>query len=151
MGALMFCVFYCLGVLFTSVVVGIEFTNAAGVVACVLVTTAAFGAADLSVYLVRGPFNRFFRALLRARELGALLMVLFMFAIVGSITGGVIWGWASLAPQAFSANPAKLMTVAEAFRLGFSAAVMNGILVAINFPNRFSELAKLAERYSPRR
>ncbi len=35
---------------------------------------------------MRGPFNRFFQALLRARELGALLMILFMFAIVGSIT-----------------------------------------------------------------
>lgn len=151
MGALIFCVFYCLGVLFTSVVVGIEFTNAAGVVACLLVTTAVFAAADLSVHLVRGPFNRFFQVLLRARELGALIMVLFMFALVGSIAGGVIWGWASLAPQAFSASSSNVMTVAEAFRLGFSAALMNGILVVIKFPNRFSELAKLAERYSPRR
>ncbi len=148
MGALMFCIFYCLGVLFTSVVVGTAYTTAAGVVGSLILTTAVFASADLCMYLVRGPFNRFFQVLMRPRELGALAMVLFMFALVGSIAGGVIWGWASLAPQAFSSNP---MAVAEAFRLGFSAALMNGILVAIKFPNRFSELAKLAERYSPRR
>ncbi|MCC7530402.1 MAG: hypothetical protein IT342_17895 [Candidatus Melainabacteria bacterium] len=148
MGALMFCIFYCLGMLFMSVVVGISFTSAAGVVACFLTTTAVFASADLSCHLVRGPFNRFFSALLRARELGALLMLLFMFVLIGGITGSVILGWAALAPQAFTANP---MAVGEAFRLGFSAALLDGILVVIGFPNRFSELAKLAERYRPRR
>lgn len=148
MGALMFCIFYCLGMLFMSVVVGIEYTTAAGVVACFLVTTAVFASADLSMHLVGGPFNRFFSALLRARELGALITVLFMFVLIGGITGGVIWGWAALAPQAFTGNP---MAAGEAFRLGFSAALLDGFLVVIGFPNRFSELAKLAERYRPRR
>ncbi len=147
MGALMFCVFYCLGMFLLTAVVGINYTTAAGVVACFLVTSAALGATDLALYLVRGPFSRFFQALLRARELGALLMLLFLFAVIGSITGGVIWGWASLAPQAFDSNP---MAVGEAFRLGFSAALLIGFLAFIGFPNRFSELAKLAERYSPR-
>jgi hypothetical protein len=147
MGALIFCVFYCLGMLFMSVVVGINYSTAAGIVACFLVTSVGFAATDLSLYLVRGPFNRFFQALLRARELGALIMLLFMFAVIGSITGGVIWGWASLAPQAFGSNP---MAVTEAFRLGFSGALMIGFLAFVNFPNRFSELAKLAERYNRR-
>jgi hypothetical protein len=147
MGALMFCVFYCLGMLFMSAVVGVAYTEAAGVVACFLVTTAVFASADLSMYLVRGPFNRFFSALLRARELGALVMLLLMFALIGGIAGGVIWSWAALAPQAFTANP---MAVGEAFRLGFAAALLDGFLVIIGFPNRFSELAKLAERYRPR-
>lgn len=146
MGALIFCLFYCVGALFVSLVVGVNHANAAGIVACFLVTTAAFGATDLSLYLVRGPFNRFFQALLRARELGALLMLLFMFAVIGSITGGVIWGWASLASQAFG----SVMHAAEAFRLGFAAALLIGFLSFINFPNRFSELAKLAERYNRR-
>jgi hypothetical protein len=150
MGALIFCLFYCVGALFVSLVVGVNHANAAGIVACFLVTTAAFGATDLSLHLVRGPFNRFFQALLRARELGALLMLLFMFAVIGSITGGVIWGWASLAPQAFGSDPGKVMHAAEAFRLGFAAALLIGFLSFINFPNRFSELAKLAERYNRR-
>ncbi len=148
MGAFMFCVFYCLGMLFMSVAVGVAYSTAAGVVACFLTTTAVFASADLSMHLVRGPFNRFFSVLLRARELGALIMLLFMFVLIGGITGGVIWLWAALAPQAFTANP---MAVGEAFRLGFAAALLDGVLVVIGFPNRFSELAKLAERYRPRR
>lgn len=147
MGAFMFCVFYCLGMFLLSVVVGINHSTAAGVVACFLVSGAAFAATDLSLYLVRGPFHRFFQALLRARELGALIMLLFMFVVIGSITGGVIWGWSSLAPQAFDSNP---MLVREAFRLGFSGALLIGFLNFIGFPNRFSDLARLAERYSPR-
>ncbi len=148
MGAFMFCLFYCLDMLFMSVVVGTAYDTPAGVIAMFIVTTAALASADLSLHLVRGPLHRIFSALLRARELGALLMVIFMFAVVGSITGGAIWGWASLAPQAFNSHP---MVVGEAFRLGFSAAFMSGVLVLIGFPNRFSELAKLAERYRPRR
>ena len=148
MGALIFCVFYCLGMLFMSVVVGIAYGSAAGVVACFLVTTAVFASADLSLYLVRGPFNRFFSVLMRARELGALIMVLFMFVLIGGITGGVIWSWAALAPQAFTTSQ---MSLAIALKLGFSAALVDGLLVVIGFPNRFSELAKLAERYRPRR
>ncbi len=147
MGAFLFCVFYCLSMLFVSVVVGTAYSTAAGVVAAFLVTAAVFAAADLSVYLLRGPLHRFTNALLRVRELGALVIVLIMFAIVGSIAGGAIWSWAALAPQAFTHNP---MSVGEAFRLGFSAALLDGFLVVIGFPNRFQELAKLAERYRPR-
>ncbi len=148
MGAFMFCVFYCLGMLFVSAVVGTEYTTAAGVVAAFIVTAAVFSAADLSVYLLRGPLHRVSNALMRARELGALIIVLIMFAIVGSIAGCVIWSWSALAPQAFTSNP---MSSVEAFRLGFSAALLDGILVAIGFPNRFAELAKLATRYQGRR
>jgi len=147
MGALMFCIFYCVFMLFMTGVVGIDVTTAPGVVGAFLITSAVLAAADLSLHLVRGPFHRVFSALLRARELGALLTILFMFAIVGGITSGVIWGWAQLAPIAFSANP---MALSEAFRLGFAAALLDGFLVVIGFPNRFSQLAQLAERYQRR-
>lgn len=148
MGALIFCLFFCLSVFFTTAVAGINVPSAPGVVGAFLVTSALLAAADLSMHLVRGPLHRVFQPLLRARELGALLTVLFMFAVVGSIAGGVIWGWAQLAPIAFSSNP---MALSEAFRLGFSLAILNGFLVVIGFPNRFSKLAELAARYERRR
>ncbi|MCC6977235.1 MAG: hypothetical protein IT343_02885 [Candidatus Melainabacteria bacterium] len=147
MGALIFCLFYCVSMLFVTVVVGINIGTAPGVVAAFLVTGAVFASADLSMHLVGGPLHRVFQPLLRARELGSLLTILFMFAVVGGIAGGVIWGWAQLAPIAFSSNP---MLPHEAFRLGFSAAILNGFLVLIGFPNRFARLAELAARYQRR-
>lgn len=146
MGAFVFCLFYFVGMFIVSAIVGTTLTTP-GVFAAFVVGTTVFAAADLSVYLVRGPLHRMSSALLRVRELGALLIVLFMFAVVGGITGGVILGWSSLAPVAFSTNP---LPVHEAFRLGFSAAIISGVLNAVGFPNRFAALAKLAERHMPR-
>lgn len=146
MGALLFCLVYGLGTAFFSEVVGTQFSFA-GVFAATLITATIFSAADFCVYLIEKPLFRVARALLKARELGALIVVLFMFAVVGGLTGSVIYAWAHLAPVSFENPPLETY---QAFRLGFSAALFDGILSAIGLPNRFTSLCQLADRCNPR-
>lgn len=146
MAAFMVFLFSCISVFLVSAVAGTA-ASVPGVIAAALITAVLFGSADFSLYLIRGPLVIASRKLLAVRELGALFIVLVMFALVAGITGGALWGWANLAPVAFAKAP---VAASEAFRLGGSLALLDGFLNWIGFPNRFASLGLLYERNRPR-
>ncbi len=146
MAAFMVFLFSCISVFIFSAVIGTAI-SVPGVIAAALFTATVFGSADFSLYLIRGPLAKASRKLLQVRELGALVIILLMFALVAGISGSVIWAWANLAPVAFVKAP---IAASEAFRLGGSVALLDGFLNWIGFPNRFASLGLIFERHRPR-
>jgi hypothetical protein len=140
MGKIVASVIFCFAVLFFFCVIGTSATLP-GIVGAVLIAATTFAAADMAVYLWRNPLQPMVKRLLEGkfREPAAILMMLISLNMVALPAAVLIWSWAHLYPEAFvvTAQHALPSTVGEALRLGFTAAVLDGLLWLIKFPCRF--------------
>lgn len=133
---------------FTHVVSAATFTPV-GLAATLFIYLAGLTSAEVGLYIVRNPLSPLVDALeAKLRELGALLVVIFLFLLIAAPIVAVVWCCLVYMPGALEPNVELSKTVlSQAISIGGGITIVMGIGGWLDVPIRFGSLRRLFKSY----